>query len=346
MRCFRFLLAMIVQMTAAPSSKRKGTHRIEPSGPPTASRLVSHGIIAFVLVIVAWISHSYLQPRAAVLGPRQAFQAAPLPTITSNRTGYRLLYPVLHQDAADVWNATSRPSGWSSGGASMAQELYFEALTRPALELIQNTLKESDIPRPGTGVIRGRLVDELGRPIANAFVDLVDSRTHLDALHSAPPTARFLGLKSRDQRFNHLKTRDDGTFTLVVPDHSADRRFYLRFRFPTTSTWSNRNEITSTRFVVTTESPIVSITVSRNIFEKYKLHYWPGAVALLMLGPRLIVYMRRKYQRLPGTCATCGYDLRGTASEVCSECGTPIPQKVRDEINSGSQLKRRRTGST
>lgn len=33
---------------------------------------------------------------------------------------------------------------------------------------------------------------------------------------------------------------------------------------------------------------------------------------------------RRWSRRRSGRCATCGYDLRGTDSATCSECGTPI----------------------
>ena len=31
--------------------------------------------------------------------------------------------------------------------------------------------------------------------------------------------------------------------------------------------------------------------------------------------------LKRARRRVPCTCASCGYDLRGTTSEVCPECG-------------------------
>lgn len=33
----------------------------------------------------------------------------------------------------------------------------------------------------------------------------------------------------------------------------------------------------------------------------------------------------------PGICSQCGYDLRGTVSSVCSECGTPVPHRTPPE---------------
>ena len=34
---------------------------------------------------------------------------------------------------------------------------------------------------------------------------------------------------------------------------------------------------------------------------------------------------------LPGHCQRCGYDLTGNVSGVCSECGTPIPDEVKEQ---------------
>ena len=61
------------------------------------------------------------------------------------------------------------------------------------------------------------------------------------------------------------------------------------------------------------------------------LPIWPGfainaifyAVVLWMLvaGPRSL---NRKRRRMRGLCANCAYDLRGTPSGVCPECGEPV----------------------
>ena len=39
---------------------------------------------------------------------------------------------------------------------------------------------------------------------------------------------------------------------------------------------------------------------------------------------RLATRSRRRLRELPGHCDGCGYDLRGNASGVCPECGTPV----------------------
>ena len=48
---------------------------------------------------------------------------------------------------------------------------------------------------------------------------------------------------------------------------------------------------------------------------------WAGAVSLVcwFAIPAAARHLRRKR----GACTTCGYDLRGIATPVCPECGTP-----------------------
>ncbi len=45
-------------------------------------------------------------------------------------------------------------------------------------------------------------------------------------------------------------------------------------------------------------------------------------VAGIPLGTR---YLRRRLRMSRGRCAGCGYDLRGSPSSACPECGTPQP---------------------
>lgn len=37
----------------------------------------------------------------------------------------------------------------------------------------------------------------------------------------------------------------------------------------------------------------------------------------------------RAFPKRVGFCDNCGYDLRGTVSDRCSECGTPVPAHTR-----------------
>lgn len=60
----------------------------------------------------------------------------------------------------------------------------------------------------------------------------------------------------------------------------------------------------------------------------YTALVFAGTVLLWAFGPGIILlYWREKYRRakLYGLCGKCGYDLRGS-SEICPECGTPIPR--------------------
>lgn len=43
------------------------------------------------------------------------------------------------------------------------------------------------------------------------------------------------------------------------------------------------------------------------------------------------VMRRRKAERMRGKCPRCGYDLRGSVSPGCPECGTPVTE--RPELN-------------
>ncbi len=52
----------------------------------------------------------------------------------------------------------------------------------------------------------------------------------------------------------------------------------------------------------------------------------------------LLVFLRRgritrRFDRVPYLCVECGYDLQGNSSGVCPECGTPIPDTVRQAMS-------------
>ena len=48
-------------------------------------------------------------------------------------------------------------------------------------------------------------------------------------------------------------------------------------------------------------------------------------------------WQKRRRRRLAGLCAACGYDLRGSDSARCPECGSPRVEKRRDKGDGGSK---------
>ena len=62
-------------------------------------------------------------------------------------------------------------------------------------------------------------------------------------------------------------------------------------------------------------------------------HWLVASVALVpasLLSVRYCRRIRRRWGVRKGFCTTCGYDLRGAASDVCSECGTTFRETTGD----------------
>lgn len=72
-------------------------------------------------------------------------------------------------------------------------------------------IRQLDVVPPGTFVIRGKVVDRSGNPLAGATIDLMGAYVFI----------------------NHFQTRDDGTFTMPLTDGGsapAGSGYYLRVR--------------------------------------------------------------------------------------------------------------------
>jgi hypothetical protein len=83
-------------------------------------------------------------------------------------------------------------------------------------------------------------------------------------------------------------------------------------------------------FAIMTE-PVEMSSHSREHFRALILPPWL-ALASGMVPTGILVFwlIRRRQSKLPGQCATCGYDLRGTPQR-CPECGTIAPVAVARE---------------
>jgi hypothetical protein len=63
-----------------------------------------------------------------------------------------------------------------------------------------------------------------------------------------------------------------------------------------------------------------------------KLPFWIPMT--LIAVPTLWSFWRARKGSKRGRCRKCLYDLTGNVSGICPECGTPIPEKVRLEVDS------------
>lgn len=108
------------------------------------------------------------------------------------------------------------------------------------------TLRQHDVLPSGTFVIRGKVVDRKGNPLAGATVDLMGSYVFI----------------------NHFQTRDDGTFTMPLTDGGsapAGIGYYLCVRAKE-ETSVNHVRWNTASFSLSSSSPemVVLITVPRN----------------------------------------------------------------------------------
>jgi hypothetical protein len=93
------------------------------------------------------------------------------------------------------------------------QSIVCESPDQAAAQACLTALQTADKPTPGSFVIRGKLVDRSGKPVAGATIDLMGS---------------FIFI-------NYFETRDDGTFTMPLTDPAglappAGSGYYLRVR--------------------------------------------------------------------------------------------------------------------
>ncbi len=66
-----------------------------------------------------------------------------------------------------------------------------------------------------------------------------------------------------------------------------------------------------------------SVEVSVGITKSFEIPLWSFAV-LALVYPAYQLLRLNKRKRRSGLCENCGYDLRGSVSGACSECGTEI----------------------
>ncbi|MHC4445919.1 MAG: hypothetical protein ACYTA5_25265 [Planctomycetota bacterium] len=237
--------------------------------------------------------------------------------ISGSSTQFRLIYPAKNRPAVDIFNNCPRKnlpsSRWKSSTVN-EETVIFEAVQKDVLQYIQEQLEAVDIQQPNVVVLHGRVMDIDGSPPPNAFIKLIQP-----------------ALSTYD-----AQARDDGTFTMFIPKNSiqpSKQGTICRIMLQV----ANKIEfLTAKGPSIDPQASSVYITVQRNYLEKFNVIFVTGytiAVLLLFRGFYLTGYrIYEHYKRQAGFCLVCKYNLTGNISGVCPECGTTIPDNVKQEL--------------
>lgn len=145
------------------------------------------------------------------LGSPEAEALFPVETVQATTEGqFRFTYHSRHRRLGNhpVPTGFSGRLSFRDNGQTLSAETDSEAAAHNLLQ----SVRDADVLPTGRQVIRGRVVDRKGRPLARASVDLMGPFVFI----------------------NHLRTRDDGTFTLALEDGGLTpprgSGYYLRIR--------------------------------------------------------------------------------------------------------------------
>jgi hypothetical protein len=141
----------------------------------------------------------------------------PTPTIRKPDDGsYTFTYDARSRDIQTLLRAL--PQTGSRKLVINRQSIVCETPDLATAQACLATLQTGDKPKPKSFVIRGKLVDRSGKPVARATIDLMGSFVFI----------------------NYFETRDDGTFTMPLTDPSGSpppigSGYYLQVRDKTDS---------------------------------------------------------------------------------------------------------------
>jgi len=59
---------------------------------------------------------------------------------------------------------------------------------------------------------------------------------------------------------------------------------------------------------------------------------WTIGYFYFVVIPATVGYVRGRVKHPIGCCHSCNYNLTGNISGICPECGTPIPEKMKEKL--------------
>jgi hypothetical protein len=156
---------------------------------------------------VHWLSSG--SPAAKALFPSTTIQRL-------DDGSYTFTYDARSRDIQSLYSALL-PAG-NSKLLPDRQSIVCESPDQASAQECLQALQTADKAKPGSFVIRGKLVDRSGKPVARATIDLMGSYVFI----------------------NYFQTRDDGTFTMPLTDPAgsappAGSGYYLQVRDKTDS---------------------------------------------------------------------------------------------------------------
>ena len=173
------------------------------------------GITLFAVALMCWLGYRRATLcRLQWLPPGSIAAKALFPAATIHKLddgSHTLTYYARSRDIQSLYSELL-PAG-NSKLLINRQSIVCESPDQASAQECLQALQTADKAKPGSFVIRGKLVDRSGKPVARATIDLMGSFVFI----------------------NYFQTRDDGTFTMPLTDPAglappAGSGYYLRVR--------------------------------------------------------------------------------------------------------------------
>ena len=173
-------------------------------------------VAAVAIALGLWTAYRrefMCQVRWLAAGSGEAQALFPKPAVETLPDGkHRMRYYAMHRPIQALLPAVRLGSNYRMLVDEESLEIVADDADLAQAQL--ESLQTADVPKPGVFVIRGRVIDRGGKPLAGATVDLMGPYVFI----------------------NHFESRNDGTFIMCLDDGGrgppAGAGYYLRVRAP------------------------------------------------------------------------------------------------------------------